>query len=162
MSDRPVKVAIQQEPFDTHAETDLLTRQSGNVGALVSFSGICRADHTLSALELEHYPGMAEAQIRKIVDEACAKWPLLGALVIHRVGKIPVGDTIVLVAVTSAHRHAAFDGASFIMDFLKSRAPFWKKEHLAEGGQGDWIDAKESDEAALSRWDQDANSPNRS
>lgn len=156
MSGRPIKISIQQELFDTQAETEHLTRQSGNVGALVSFSGICRADETLDALELEHYPGMAEAQIRKIVDEACSKWPIQGALVIHRVGKIPVGETIVLVAVTSAHRHAAFDGANFIMDFLKSRAPFWKKEHLAEGGEGSWVDAKESDEAVLSRWDQDA------
>ncbi len=152
MSDRPVKIAIQQEPFDTRTETELLTRQSGNVGALVSFSGICRADETLSALELEHYPGMAEAQIGRIVDEAFEKWPILGALVIHRIGKIPVGDEIVLVAVTSAHRHAAFDGANYIMDFLKSRAPFWKKEHLSGGGQGAWVDAKESDEDALSRW----------
>lgn len=159
MSDRPVKVSIQHEAFDTQAETERLTKQSGNVGALVSFSGICRADETLSALELEHYPGMAEAQIREIVDEACTKWPIQGALVIHRVGKIAVGETIVLVAVTSAHRHAAFDGANFIMDFLKSRAPFWKKEHLAKGGEGSWIDAKESDEEALSRWDHKANAP---
>lgn len=155
MSDRPVKIAIQHEPFDTRTETELLTRQSGNVGALVSFSGICRADETLSALELEHYPGMAEAQIGRIVDEAFEKWPILGALVIHRIGKIPVGDEIVLVAVTSAHRHAAFDGANYIMDFLKSRAPFWKKEHLTGGGEGAWVDAKESDEDALSRWVQD-------
>lgn len=155
MSDRPVKIAIQQEPFDTRTETELLTRQSGNVGALVSFSGICRADETLSALELEHYPGMAEAQIGRIVDEAFEKWPILGALVIHRIGKIPVGDEIVLVAVTSAHRHAAFDGANYIMDFLKSRAPFWKKEHLTGGGEGAWVDAKESDEDALSRWVED-------
>ena len=150
MSDHPIKIAIQQAPFDTQTETDQLTRQSGNVGALVSFSGICRADDMLSALELEHYPGMAEAQIRKIIDEACAKWPILGALVIHRVGKIPVGDTIVLVAVTSAHRHAAFDGASFIMDFLKSRAPFWKKEVTSEGAN--WVQAKDADEDALKRW----------
>lgn len=155
MSDRPIKIAIQQEPFDTRTETELLTRQSGNVGALVSFSGICRADETLSALELEHYPGMAEAQIGRIVDEAFEKWPILGALVIHRIGKIPVGDEIVLVAVTSAHRHAAFDGANYIMDFLKSRAPFWKKEHLTGGGKGAWVDAKESDEDALSRWVED-------
>jgi molybdopterin synthase catalytic subunit len=155
MSDRPVKIAIQHEPFDTRTETELLTRQSGNVGALVSFSGICRADETLSALELEHYPGMAEAQIGRIVDEAFEKWPILGALVIHRIGKIPVGDEIVLVAVTSAHRHAAFDGANYIMDFLKSRAPFWKKEHLAGGSEGAWVDAKESDEDALSRWVQE-------
>lgn len=155
MSDRPVKIAIQHEPFDTRTETELLTRQSGNVGALVSFSGICRADETLSALELEHYPGMAEAQIGRIIDEAFEKWPILGALVIHRIGKIPVGDEIVLVAVTSAHRHAAFDGANYIMDFLKSRAPFWKKEHLAGGSEGAWVDAKESDEDALSRWVQE-------
>ncbi|MCL4160901.1 UNVERIFIED_CONTAM: hypothetical protein GTU68_043021 [Idotea baltica] len=156
MSDQPVKISIQQDQFDTQAETERLVKSSPNAGALVSFSGICRADDTLSALELEHYPGMAESQIREIVNEALAKWPIQAALVIHRVGKIPVGETIVLVAVTSAHRHAAFDGANFIMDFLKSRAPFWKKEHLAEGGKGSWIDAKESDEDALSRWDQDA------
>lgn len=152
MSGRTVKIAIQKEPFDTRTETELLTRQSGNIGALVSFSGICRADKALSALELEHYPGMAEAQISRIVDEASEKWPILGALVIHRIGKIPVGDEIVLVAVTSEHRQAAFDGANYIMDFLKSRAPFWKKEHLSGGGEGTWVDAKESDEDALSRW----------
>lgn len=160
MSDHPVKIAIQQEQFDVQAETEFLVRNSPDAGALVSFSGICRADDTLSALELEHYPGMAETQIQKIVEEAMAKWPIQGALVIHRVGKIAVGETIVLVAVTSAHRHAAFDGANFIMDFLKSRAPFWKKEHLAEGGEGSWIDAKESDEDALSRWGQDADTTN--
>lgn len=159
MPELPVKISIQEEQFDTQAETELLTRQSGNVGALVSFSGICRADNTLNALELEHYPGMAEAQIREIVDEACLKWPILGVLVIHRVGKIAVGEAIVLVAVTSAHRHAAFDGANYIMDFLKSRAPFWKKEHLATGSEGSWIDAKESDEEALSRWEPEKRPP---
>jgi molybdopterin synthase catalytic subunit len=152
-----VKVAIQKEPFDTRTEIELLTRQSGNIGALVSFSGICRADKALSALELEHYPGMAEAQISRIVDEASEKWPILGALVIHRIGKIPVGDEIVLVAVTSEHRQAAFDGANYIMDFLKSRAPFWKKEHLSGGGEGAWVDAKESDEDALLRWANEKN-----
>lgn len=153
MSGRFVKIAIQSERFDTRKETDALTAGRNDVGALVSFAGICRSDNALEALELEHYPGMAEAQIGRIVDEAFAKWPLYGALVIHRTGKIPIGETIVLVAVTSAHRHAAFDGAGFIMDFLKSRAPFWKKEHLAGGGEGNWIDAKESDETVLSRWD---------
>ena len=154
MSERFVKIAIQNAPFDTQAETDALCRGRDDVGALVSFAGICRSDDKLEALELEHYPGMAEAQIGRIVDEAFAKWPLFGALVIHRTGKIPVGETIVLVAVTSAHRHAAFDGAGFIMDFLKSRAPFWKKEHLAGGDTGTWVDAKESDETALRRWNE--------
>ena len=119
----------------------------------MSFVGLCRDEAgTLQALELEHYPGMAEEEIARIVAEAERRWPLLGVTVIHRTGKILPGEQIVLVVCASAHRGAAFSAAEFLMDFLKSRAPFWKKEHRADGGQGDWVAAKDADETALERW----------
>ncbi|MBL4646961.1 MAG: molybdenum cofactor biosynthesis protein MoaE [Rhizobiales bacterium] len=148
----PIHIRIEHAAFDTAAETALLTAGKHEVGALVAFTGLCRVDEKLSALELEHYPGMAEAKIEEICREAAQKWPLMGIRVVHRVGKIDVGDNIVLVAATSAHRAAAFAGADYIMDFLKSRAPFWKKEHGADGIERNWVDAKESDEEALDRW----------
>lgn len=145
------RILIQQGLFNAEAETAALREKCGDVGALVTFTGLCRQDGDLIALELEHYSGMAERQIADIIEEAAGRWPLLGACVIHRVGRIPVGEPIVLVAAASAHRQAAFAGADFIMDFLKSRAPFWKRGHTRDGAS-DWVDAKESDEAALSRW----------
>jgi molybdopterin synthase catalytic subunit len=124
-----------------------------DVGAVVTFTGLCRSeDGTLAALELEHYPGMAEAEIGRIAAEAAARWPVAALAAIHRVGKIEPGGNIVLVIAASAHRQAAFEAASFLMDFLKSRAPFWKKEHLADGRSGAWVDAKDTDEEALKRW----------
>lgn len=147
-------VRIQAEDFDTAAEIVRLTAGRADAGAVVTFTGLCRDEAgTLSALELEHYPGMAEAEIRRICIDAAARWPVTGLSVIHRHGMIRPGENIVLVVAVSAHRHAAFDAAGFIMDFLKSRAPFWKKEHRADGGAGGWVDAKESDDAALARWD---------
>ncbi|MCJ8309805.1 MAG: molybdenum cofactor biosynthesis protein MoaE, partial [Rhizobiaceae bacterium] len=126
------------------------------VGALVTFIGLCRDEAgTLSALELEHYPGMAEAEIERSASEAIARWPIDGITVIHRYGVIKPGEQIVLVIATSRHRDAAFDGARYVMDFLKTNAPFWKKEHQADGTAGGWVDAKESDELARKRWDQD-------
>lgn len=146
-------VRIQAADFDVAAEIARLTRGRADVGAVVSFTGLCRDEAgTLAALELEHYPGMAEAEISRIAGEALARWPLTGITAIHRFGRIAPGQNIVLVVAASAHRRAAFEAASFLMDYLKSRAPFWKKEHRADGSEGAWVDAKESDEAAAARW----------
>ena len=124
------------------------------MGAVVTFTGYCRDEAgRLSALELEHYPGMAEAEISRIAAQALARWPLTGLTAIHRFGRIEPGGQIVLVVAASAHRQAAFDAASFLMDYLKTRAPFWKKEHLADGSSGHWVDAKEADDDAAKRWD---------
>lgn len=146
-------VRIQAEDFDTAAEIARLTAGRGDVGAVVTFTGLCRDEAgALSALELEHYPGMAQAEISRIADEAVQRWALQGLTAIHRYGKIKPGENIVLVVATSSHRHAAFEAAGFLMDFLKSRAPFWKKEHRADGTIGGWVDAKEADEEAAARW----------
>lgn len=146
-------VRLQAEDFDIGAEVARLTTGNSDVGAVVTFSGLCRGEQgSLSALELEHYPGMAEAEIARIAKEATERWPLAGLTAIHRYGKIRPGEKIVLVVAASAHRQAAFEAASFLMDFLKSRAPFWKKEHHADGSEGGWVDAKESDDAAAARW----------
>jgi molybdopterin synthase catalytic subunit len=146
-------VRIQAEDFDTGAEIARLAAGRKDIGAVVSFSGLCRDEGgRLTALELEHYPGMAEAEISRIADQALQRWPLTGLTVIHRHGRIAPGANIVLVVAASAHRQAAFDAASFLMDYLKSRAPFWKKEHLADGAQGGWVDVKPSDDKAAARW----------
>ncbi|MBG6156483.1 molybdopterin synthase catalytic subunit [Labrenzia sp. EL_159] len=147
------KVKVQTEDFDAGAESGLLTSGRKDVGALVSFTGLCRDEAgTLSALELEHYPGMAEGELTRIAQQAIARWPLTGLTVIHRHGKIPPGDNIVLVIAASSHRRAAFEAADFLMDYLKTRAPFWKKEHLADGGTGAWVDAKDGDDKDAARW----------
>ncbi|MER9871318.1 molybdenum cofactor biosynthesis protein MoaE [Mesorhizobium sp. M0136] len=149
-------VRIQAEDFDVAAEIARLTRRRYDIGAVVTFSGLCRDEQgRLSALELEHYPGMAEAEISRIAGEAIARWPLQGLTIIHRHGKIAPGENIVLVVAASAHRQAAFDAANFLMDYLKSRAPFWKKEHHSDGSEGGWVDAKEADDKAASRWKRD-------
>lgn len=146
-------VRVQTDAFDAAVETDALRHRSGEVGALVTFLGICRSDGgTLEALELEHYPGMAEQEIKRIAEEAAKRWPITAMTVIHRSGLIPAGDDIVFVATASAHRAAAFAAADFLMDFLKTRAPFWKKEHRVDGTTGDWVAAKASDNAAAGRW----------
>ena len=148
-------VRIQAQDFDIAAEIARLTAGRADIGAVVSFSGLCRDEHgTLSALELEHYPGMAEAEIARIATEAVQRWPLQGLTAIHRHGKIAPGENIVLVVAASAHRQAAFEAANFLMDYLKSRAPFWKKEHRADGSEGGWVDAKETDDKAARRWKQ--------
>lgn len=148
-------IRIQAEDFDIAAEIDRLAAGTSDVGAVVTFTGLCRDEAgTLTALELEHYPGMAETEISRICAEAAQRWPVTGLTVIHRHGMIRPGENIVLVVAASTHRHAAFDAAGFIMDFLKSRAPFWKKEHRTDGKPGDWVDAKVSDDAALARWEQ--------
>jgi molybdopterin synthase catalytic subunit len=146
-------VRIQRQDFDVAAEIASLTRDRADIGAVVSFSGLCRDEQgTLSALELEHYPGMAEAEIKRIAAEALTRWPLQGLTVIHRHGKIRPGENIVLVVAASSHRQAAFEAADFLMDYLKSRAPFWKKEHRADGSEGGWVDAKDTDADAARRW----------
>ncbi|WP_092742338.1 molybdenum cofactor biosynthesis protein MoaE [Xaviernesmea oryzae] len=148
-------VRVQAEVFDTAAEISLLSAGRNDIGAVVSFSGLCRDEGgTLEALELEHYPGMAEAEIRRICAEAIRRFDLQGVTAIHRYGKIAPGAPIVLVVAASSHRQAAFDGASFIMDFLKTGAPFWKKEHRVDGGKGDWVSAKDADDSARDRWRQ--------
>ena len=146
-------VRIQAEDFDTGAEIARLSAGRKDVGAVVTFSGLCRDEGgKLAALELEHYPGMAEAEIARIATEAIERWPLQGLTAIHRHGKIAPGENIVLVVTASAHRQAAFEAASFLMDYLKSRAPFWKKEHLSDGSAGSWVDVKDADEKAAARW----------
>ena len=146
-------VRIQREDFDTGAEIAAISEGRRDLGAIVTFSGLCRDEGgLLEALELEHYPGMAQAEIGRIAREASARWPVDAITVIHRFGRIAPGENIVLVATASSHRQAAFDAANFIMDFLKSNAPFWKKEHRRDGAEGEWVEAKEADELALNRW----------
>lgn len=149
-----ITVRIQAKPFDINAESERLTGAGHpNVGALVTFTGYCRDEEgTITTLELDHYPGMAEREITRIAEDAAKRWPLDAVTAIHRFGKMTAGDPIVLVAVSSRHRRAAFEGAEYVMDFLKTRAPFWKKEHRADGGESTWVDAKETDDEALTRW----------
>ena len=149
----PVIVRVQKDDFDAATEAARLTAGRTDAGAVVSFVGLCRDEGgELSALELEHYPGMAEAEIERICRQAIDRFSLLGVTAIHRVGKIAPGANIVLVIAVAPHRHAAFDGASFVMDYLKTSAPFWKKEHFADGREGGWVDAKESDDRAREKW----------
>jgi molybdopterin synthase catalytic subunit len=146
-------VRIQREPFDTAAEAAQLTRGRTDVGALVTFTGICRgseAGEDIAALTLEHYPGMAETEIERHVAEAAGRWPLTGAVVIHRYGRIAPGEDIMMVATASSHRAAAFEAAEFLMDYLKTRAPFWKQ--VDKAGGTNWVEAKDTDDAAAGRW----------
>lgn len=147
------RVRVQAPDFDVPAETARMTRGRADIGALVSFTGLCRdEDGTLAALELEHYPGMAEVEIARVCEQAIARWPLQALTAIHRYGRIAPGENIVLVMAASKHRQAAFDAANFVMDFLKTSAPFWKKEHFADGTEGGWVSAKDADDAARKRW----------
>ncbi|QFU17279.1 molybdenum cofactor biosynthesis protein MoaE [Microvirga thermotolerans] len=149
-------VRIQREGFDPAAEAAALTKGRADIGAVVSFTGLCRDEGgRLAALELEHYPGMAEDEIRRIARMAEERWPLLGLTVVHRYGKVLPGEEIVLVLAASAHRQAAFEAASFLMDYLKTKAPFWKREHLKDGTVGAWVEAKAEDDAATGRWARD-------
>ena len=146
-------VRLQTGEFDAAAEAALLTRGRTDIGAVVTFTGICRGAESgepIAALTLEHYPGMAEAEIACHVDEANARWPLLGVTVIHRHGRIEPGENIVLVVTASSHREAAFAAAEFLMDYLKTRAPFWKQVESTAGKS--WVDAKSNDDAAAERW----------
>lgn len=144
-------VSVQQTDFDVSAEIKALRGDRTDVGAVVTFSGTVRdVGGSLSSMTLEHYPGMTEKELLRISEEAEERWPLLGTRVIHRYGELSPGDNIVLVIALSAHRHAAFEAAMFLMDFLKSKAPFWKKEQIGDDAQ--WVDARETDEDALDRW----------
>ncbi len=146
-------VRVQSEDFDAGVESLRLTHGRKDVGALVTFTGLCRDEAgTLSALELEHYPGMAEAELTRIAREAADRWPLSGLTVIHRFGKIAPGENIVLVIAASAHRRAAFEAADFLMDYLKTRAPFWKKEHPLSGKDSQWVEARTGDDKDAARW----------
>ncbi len=147
------EIRVQREDFDIGAEIDVLRGYGTDIGAVVAFTGICRdEDGTLSALELEHYPGMAEAEIGRIARLTIDRFSLDGLTVIHRYGMLKPGENIVLVVSSSAHRAASFDGANHMMDFLKTRAPFWKKEHRKDGTEGDWVEAKDVDDTAAARW----------
>lgn len=146
-------IRVQAGDFDAAEETRRLTASDRSVGAVVAFTGLCRDDGgTLAALELEHYPGMAEAEMNRVAELAIKRFGLLGLTAIHRYGKIAAGDNIVLVIAASSHRQAAFDGANFVMDYLKTSAPFWKKEHGKDGIAGDWVAAKDADDAARDKW----------
>ncbi|WP_163557453.1 molybdopterin synthase catalytic subunit MoaE [Halomonas sp. NO4] len=147
-------IRVQQAPFDAGAEQRALLEGRSDIGAVVSFTGLVRDFNErpeVNALTLEHYPGMTEAALGEIVSEAEARWALQGISVIHRVGRLAPGDPIVLVVVASAHRREAFEACDFIMDYLKTRAPFWKKEHSASGDY--WVAERESDQRDASRWE---------
>jgi len=149
----PVTIRIQEDDFDIAREIATLTGSRTDIGAVVSFSGICRADEDsakIAALTLEHYPDMAEEEIGRHVDEAISRWPLNGVTVIHRVGRFMPGQNIVLVLTASQHRQAAFQAAEFLMDYLKTSAPFWKKEESATGTG--WVEAHARDDEAAARW----------
>jgi molybdopterin synthase catalytic subunit len=146
-----MSVRVQAEPFDAGAELNAFAQGRTDVGAVVSFTGIVRdRDGGLTAMQIEHYSGMTERAIAVIVDQAMGRWELADALVIHRYGLLPLGAPIMMVATASAHRADAFAAAEFLMDYLKSRAPFWKQEIHGDGA--DWVAALDADEAALKRW----------
>jgi len=148
-----VTIRIQQADFDIGREIAALTEGRTDIGAVVTFSGICRGSEggeAIAALTLEHYPGMAEAEIARHTETAMSRWPLTGLTVIHRVGRIKPGENIVLVLAASAHRQAAFQAAEFLMDYLKANAPFWKREEKPTGTS--WVDAHSHDDAAAARW----------
>lgn len=148
-------IRLQAEPFDAVRESARLTHGRTDIGAVVTFTGICRGDESgrpLAAMTLEHFPEMAEAEIARHVDEALQRWPLLGVTVIHRYGRLTPGEEIVLVVTAASHRHEAFAAAEFLMDYLKTRAPFWKQVEYA--GNRSWVEAKQSDDALAERWTQ--------
>lgn len=150
-----MSVRVQLEDFDVGIEVKRLTAGRTDIGAIVTFTGTVRGgsggERQITAMTLEHYPGMTEAELERVEAEANARWPLQGSLIIHRFGELAPGDNIVLVVTASPHRQAAFQSAEFLMDFLKTRAPFWKKE-AGPDGKADWVDARDSDDAAIARW----------
>jgi molybdopterin synthase catalytic subunit len=148
-----MSVRLQREDFDVAAEIARLTRGRSDIGAVATFTGICRGSEAgaeIAAMTLEHYPGMAEAEIERHVAQAEARWPLLGVSVIHRYGRLVPGENIVLVVTASSHRQDAFAAAEFLMDYLKTQAPFWKREEGAAGSS--WVDAHDRDDSAAARW----------
>ena len=147
-------VRIQTEDFNLAKEVEVLLQGRSDIGACVTFTGLVRSEKgekSVADMTLEHYPGMTEAELKRIETEACKRWSLQTSLIVHRVGKLIPGDQIVLVIAAAAHRHAAFEAAQFMMDFLKSDAPFWKKETLKDGS-ADWVDCRKRDAAAIRRW----------
>ena len=151
----PVTIRIQTADFDVAREIAALTASRTDIGAVVTFSGICRGTENgdaTTALTLEHYPGMAEAEITRHAEQAMTRWPLTGITIVHRVGRIVPGENIMVVLTASAHRQAAFHAAEFLMDYLKAHAPFWKREETAEGAG--WVAAKTDDDEAAARWDE--------
>ena len=151
----PVTIRIQTADFDIAREIAALTASRTDIGAVVTFSGICRGTENgdaTTALTLEHYPGMAEAEITRHAEQAMTRWPLTGITIVHRVGRIVPGENIMVVLTASAHRQAAFHAAEFLMDYLKAHAPFWKREETAEGAG--WVAAKADDDEAAARWDE--------
>ena len=145
-------IRLQQHDFDIGAEIAALRQGRTDIGAIVSFTGTVRdCRGTLTEMQLEHYPGMTEQELEKIEAEANSRWPLQASLIVHRYGTLKPGDNIVLVVTASEHREAAFEAAMFLMDYLKTRAPFWKRETGPEGGSH-WVDANARDEDALHRW----------
>jgi molybdopterin synthase catalytic subunit len=145
-------VRVQSQDFDVAAEVDKLIAGRTDIGAIVTFTGRVRGDDGgIVAMTLEHYPGMTETELERIEAEAAARWKLQASLVVHRVGDLEAGENIVLVVTASAHRHDAFEAAGFLMDYLKTRAPFWKKE-ITASGEGAWVDARETDQQAAKRW----------
>ena len=148
-----MRIVVQDAPFDLAAETERFAQGAAGAGAIVTFTGVVReADTgTMTAMDIEHYPGMTEKALTSIAAEALTRWDLTDALVIHRFGRLHTGEQIMMVATAARHRVAAFEAAEYLMDYLKSRAPFWKKEILAEGDAA-WVAAKDDDEAALTRW----------
>jgi molybdopterin synthase catalytic subunit len=143
-------IRIQREDFDPGKELAALNDRSGEIGAIASFIGLVRDDHGLGAMTLDHYPGMSENEIAAHVAEAKKRWPLLGVRVVHRVGRLTPGERIVFVGVASSHRQAAFEAAEFLMDYLKTRAPFWKLEERTSGSK--WVEARATDDESVKRW----------
>ena len=153
-----IRIRIQQDDFDLAGEYQQLRELSSRVGAVVTFSGLVRdfeTDDSIESLSLQHYPGMTEKLLQEIVDQAHQRWSLIGSTVIHRVGKLLPGDQIVFVGVASEHRADAFEAAQFLMDYLKTKATFWKK--VSQNGEQHWIESKQSDSAAAERWSRDEN-----
>jgi molybdopterin synthase catalytic subunit len=156
-------IRVSPEPFDVSTEIARLSAGRTDIGAVVTFTGTVRGEahgKPLASMTLEHYPGMTEAELTRIEADAHARWPLAASLIVHRIGTLRPGDAIVLVVAASAHRHAAFEAAAFLMDYLKTRAPFWKKE-IATDGSGGWVDARDTDTTAEQRW-QRGTTPSRS
>jgi len=148
-----VTIRIQESDFDVTREIAALTADRSDIGAVVSFTGVCRGSEDgadIAALTLEHYPGMAEAEIARHAETAMSRWPVTGIRVVHRVGRITPGENIVLVVTASKHRQAAFEAAEFLMDYLKANAPFWKRVDSADGAS--WVEARDHDDAAAARW----------
>jgi len=145
------RIQVQEALFDVAAESAAMTAGRTDVGGVASFLGVCRGDDGLAAMVLEHYPGMTERALGRIAAEAEARWPLTGCTVIHRVGRILPGEPIVLVLTASAHRAAALESCAFLIDWLKTKAPFWKREEFADG-DARWVAAKNEDDAAAARW----------